>query len=330
MDRGPLEREEAEKIKVVIAKSGHKRKTSRLDDVQSTARLDNRVGDSFPKVCRESANLTESQMSVGMSNEIETASIHVATASEILMEQPLGMDFQSQDALITNEIWQHQNLVAGDGPLDIGAEFQSPFEFIMDYGPSTDHLSLGSDQFSTEDWTLTTVVAQNNEISLSTDGSIIARDTNDSTSSLEGEQSRITEIPGTLSVDRAVLLSYYLDKVVYEQFLFSTDSVSGGRQWLQFLLLSSNPVLEISLILSGAHFSSGTNPNYLGDSNNYQNDLNRAVGVLKRLPSTTATLSLLNKERRLSQTLTACACFVQTIYLEVCGPPLSFSTFFFL
>lgn len=49
----------------------------------------------------------------------------------------------------------------------------------------------------------------------------------------------------------------------------------------------------------------------------YQESMSEAKRVLLSLPTPTATMSLLNEERRDEQAIVACVCLLQAIYVEV-------------
>ncbi|KAK3319771.1 hypothetical protein B0T19DRAFT_271576 [Cercophora scortea] len=133
---------------------------------------------------------------------------------------------------------------------------------------------------------------------------------------------------GMLVPEKALLLSHYIDVVLPAQFPFSgrgtgSGSGSSGTKWLQFMLYSSNHVLEIALIVSSVH--SGTASSHHRDTESPAGDcgstrdkeLTEVAGILRKLPSPTATLALLDEEPRMAQSIAACTCLLQSIHLEV-------------
>lgn len=117
-----------------------------------------------------------------------------------------------------------------------------------------------------------------------------------------------------LTMSDALLLSHYSEEVLPAQFPFSER---GGRQWLQFLIFSSKSMMEISLAASRSYHELDLNSTNRETLNNYEDNLARVMGILKTLPSPTATMALVEEEQKILQSLVACASLLQTIFLEV-------------
>lgn len=119
------------------------------------------------------------------------------------------------------------------------------------------------------------------------------------------------------SVQHALLLSYYVDTVLYVQFPFNKHRGGGSFQWLQFLLFSSELVLKISLVLSQAYHNLGIAVRHRDWPDGFKEHTAQAAEALKLLPSPAATLAIEDKRIRTTQIIVACTTLLQAIYIEV-------------
>ncbi|KAH6659516.1 fungal-specific transcription factor domain-containing protein [Truncatella angustata] len=345
MDRGPLEREKAEAIKAEIARAGGKRRRISVSHkpLSPQPSLKSPSGDSFgPR--RPSTGRFDG---VALQNTPETTPKSLlypqVEDTQSLTDYSFGL-ISPGDELWTDDMinWQDQVLPIR---LDDGKSTVLPPR-ISSHVPSLDQCSI-SGELSLQGLRSPLPVVQNERhlsgnmgqtvnggmstywerIGFQTDSvftttnspGVVHRGLDDLLPGLSGNSSSTSSLDLTISsrkpnLQTAVMLSYYLNKVLLEQFRFSSNTNIIGQLWLQVLIYSSEHLLEITLILSQAHYIWESNPDF---AKTYETDLSKAMRILRTLHSPNTMMRMLDKEQRAMQAVVACACFHQVICLEL-------------
>ncbi|KAI0520852.1 fungal-specific transcription factor domain-containing protein [Xylaria bambusicola] len=323
MDRGPLEKETAERVKMAVALNGPKRTRNRRKATTiSTPPVD----------CSRNTAARDEEVH----QELTRHTYPMAHGSD-------GPSMSFDDLLVTNHMNWQDSRHPGIGDMDMimtNMPSMSPLTFS-----SPIDLELGCFSFSGID-----TVSPKQPLSialtemLQPEGKIITDEGAPNETPLEqpelpqadpvyhnrcfsyGRISPMSSISAGSSsadsrgshIERAMLLSYYMSKVIPKQFLFAWVSNPEDMQWLQFLLLSCTQVLEVSMVLSKAYYLNSF-VSVAGSElpKEYDDQLSEISRILKTFPSPSATISLLDDEQRISQTISACACLIQCIQLEI-------------
>ncbi|KAK3690285.1 fungal-specific transcription factor domain-containing protein [Podospora appendiculata] len=324
MDRGLLEREEAQKIKAAIARSGQRiRRTS-----MGRARP--------PSISSKSASTTSDSMTRQLGELLFSApsTDDSTVTSNSFAIQHNQMLYEAEDEGTEFSL----SFLDAFSPLDLTVLLQS--EANDEAIPLVFHPQAGDDLGSTlrsssmgdaglapfpQSETADDRDTHRETGTYSLDSDLADGIFNDSNRTPVVKQSNNLTAQGMLSPEASLLLLYYVDTVLCSQFPFSGRRKSGistsSLQWLQFLLYSSIPVMEVSLVLSSEHQSANavaTETESDADHNLGASEVRptQARNILRKLPSPAATLSLLDEELKTSQAITACTCLLQTIYLE--------------
>ncbi|KAH8198754.1 hypothetical protein TruAng_007074 [Truncatella angustata] len=297
MDRGPLEREKAEAIKAEIARAGGKRRRISLSHkpLSPQPSLKSPSGDSFgPR--RPSTGRFDG---VALQNTPETTPKSLlypqVEDTQSLTDYSFGL-ISPGDELWTDDMinWQDQVLPIR---LDDGKSTVLPPR-ISSHVPSLDQCST-SGELSLQGLRSPLPVVQNER-----------------------------HLSGNMGQTVNGGMSTYWERIGFQtDSVFTTTNSPGvvhrglddllpglsGQLWLQVLIYSSEHLLEITLILSQAHYIWESNPDF---AKTYETDLSKAMRILRTLHSPNAMMRMLDKEQRAMQAVVACACFHQVICLE--------------
>ncbi|KAL7798032.1 fungal-specific transcription factor domain-containing protein [Trichoderma ceciliae] len=366
MDRGPLEREEANRIKEAIARSRPKKRRSRFDSISSASSY-------RPAVDADSS---------GQSDVASTGAFEATTTQayednqEIFPDLASHMEDLSREGQSENSASHEAFWLDGDLPDVSGEEYAaeasgiplpdvfSPMDLPSDsYDVPGSGFGFGNFASNGDDLS---ALPQFGEVSAMAllgpdDGTHI--DPGVSISTLEqgrsqSEPSTMFEISlkpaarfwsrssgstdswstcssgtsaglghlhhalasGGIPLESALNLSYYIDSVLPAQFPFSyTHNRSGSRQWLQFLLFSSRPIFDISAVLGKLH-RNVAEAAVKGEARSLftcKDEMDQVMGILRKLPSSAATLSRLDEWQKMTESIVACTALLQVIYIEM-------------
>lgn len=329
MDRGPLEREMARKVKMTVARNGHKRSRSRWAMSPLIPSAEKCSQDNTAATKSTSPGLTvHGPLSPQHNDNLPTLLEGVFTtdfATDILSWQdpitPGNTDDIGDFALSPSTISPQ-----GSAALD---NFSLPEDFPVcpELRPSTSSFLSDSQRNTVTEESHRIVTEQPRQRQPIDTYSHIRRS---SSISEDSQASTISFTPSGLSscyysstsssTENAFLLSYYMSRVIYTQFSFSIMSEPRSSQWLQFVLLGSEHALEISMILGRAHYISTKKFSEAEYASRYEDDMSRVVNILKTvIPPLTNTKYLLGEKQGVSSVIEICASLVQNIHLEV-GP----------
>lgn len=337
MDRGPLERETAEKVKMAVARNGHRRSRSRWT-----------MSSLSPSAKRSLKDKTAATKDLphGMT-------VHAPLSSQDSQENS-SLPTPSEEGFTTDlaaDILSWQNPIS-PGTDDIGIFTLSPSTIFSPKDFAVNNFSLPEDFLIRPDVGQpaniepTALFGAEDQGSLATDESHITpierpsrqlvnvgSHTRQSSISEDSQVSSVSFAPsglssyysGASSTENALFLSYYMSKVIYTQFSFGLMSEPEATQWLQFVLFGSKHVLETSMVLSKAHYTCATNLGETEYASRYEDDISKVTGICNMLPSPTNTMCLFDEERRIAQVIATCTSLVQNIHLEV-GPSAIFNS----
>lgn len=351
MDRGPLEREKAETVKAEIAHAGNKRRRISLSNKSSSTQPSLKSPNNDSCGPRQASGYHFEEVTLRNNHQIMPKPLLNPPLEDVQnhTDEYFGLISPYDDLWCDDMMtWQDQFLPARhDGnkstipPLEILSnkppldQRSSSSEFYLDGLQSPKPVSqsdkrrsgnLGQAIDGGEFTQLEAIELQTDSVFSAPNGLGLAHlglddllssrfDDSPNTSSLETTASH-----QKVNLETAILLAHYLSRVLPEQFRFSSNRNASGRQWLQVLIFSSRQLLEISLLLSRAHYACEMSPDY---SKNYGADMGRAMRILRTLPSSDAVMCILDEERKAMQAVLACACFHQVLYLEVCDPGMN-------
>ncbi|KAI1453922.1 fungal-specific transcription factor domain-containing protein [Annulohypoxylon moriforme] len=358
MDRGPRERETADKVKSAIAQSATRKRRFRPDSICSATSVHAETErDSCGSSQPSPTYLLNSQPASSSQNQPEQlkrqsfSNPAISSSSEPCNSPGFQSEHTSSynDFTTPSKSWRNEGPSSLDGadlslsPLELfspttlsldcemslnfldheptSLESTNPFNFDTlnkqrdDESSNTLVASIGSNQISTTKPSQIHPAPRRESIPWSIASINTATDNTTPSSCYSGAFPLSDTGTWEVSAENALLVSYYTNKVVPMQFPFSQDHL----QWLQFMLLQARPVMEISIILSRVLYLSEETGSEHSESANgdYEHHMGRAIAALKTLPSSTATMSLLDEDRRTSQAIAACTALVQIIHLEV-------------
>ncbi|KAI1310105.1 fungal-specific transcription factor domain-containing protein [Xylaria venustula] len=322
MDRGPLEKETAERVKIAVAQNGQKGARSRYKaaSISSLSRdrtQDETVRDNEPQkdISIHTTPLPQgSDQSLTPIENLFTADnvdwqgislqgvgdMTGSNISSLPLFSPTGYELDCFPLPAVNSVGSEETGCVASTPVprpddNISPRAVAPNETNLEQP----EFSEGSSEYHNRGFS----ISRENQIS-----SIFST----STGSQSAEDRESHE-------ENAILLSYYMSKVMPKQFFFTWVSRPEDMQWLQYLLLSSKQVLNVSMILSKAHHidAIGSVEAETELSGVYNHDMSEIARILKTLPSPSATVSLFDDERRISQTVWACTSLIQGIQLEI-------------
>ncbi|KAE8369716.1 fungal-specific transcription factor domain-containing protein [Aspergillus caelatus] len=347
MDRGPLEKEEAKKVKQAIAQNGQKRRRRRSSHSLSLSQSENSMTDGTannpsPAVENLPEAFDRKSPTQGLSENsgrIEDLGSTLPSVNELASDMPTwssqipsisssAADFAFPSPLfspITLPDAQHEASET-HALLD---NFTFPSDILAGLGSSKDHqlpvVDYEGSDVQRPNYGLGLLACKESDsgsymrVSASRSGlwpdSALNSYPHLSDERRNGPRQRIltTNEPTTESI---ALLSNYLTEISSIQFPF-TQFTRNGREWLHYLLLRSQTVSDISLLLCKAYHDRGQVAENLYHRSNYDEVTSQVSVALKSLPSSTATLSLLDEEQKASQALFACAALLQAIYIDI-------------
>ncbi|KXH46450.1 hypothetical protein CNYM01_08480 [Colletotrichum nymphaeae SA-01] len=307
MDRGPLEREKAESIKLEILRSGTRRKRHRALSTTSHKRPS-----------------TSSEVLI----DGETLA---ASRSEPITETPQQSD-QTPAIILDCHFIPDDNLLSGllTGSNNLGNDLDDiSFDHnAIDEASVASSIAFSGNGSDSEKGLMFSVFPHwntgcNNSVrSLTGAHAVDACDqeshigfsmeasrqffSNNSVARAATPTSRELDKPDLMdkstSFEDAVLLSRYLRRTIRTQFPFSSEGEPDFRRWIGCLLHVSEHVAQITLILSRT-LSSGIPDQELNHGSTRH--LSQAMSVAKTLPSPTSTLSLLDIEVKRTNVLIA-------------------------
>lgn len=326
MDRGPRERQEAEKVKAVIARNRYKmRQHSSRGSYDSASEHDR----------------TQKAPSVGVSNDNEPKT--PGRTSTALTELPAMTSFSamSNDGLLADMLtWSDETLSLTHEmgisfpqlpsmtyPFSDLSELQNANEFQWDRGRLAGEELLGSSPRPVD---MEMMPLGHNGHQAESPGVLPNIRSHASTEHMRGlgistplvsnpplyttSSSNPGSYTGLLPIDHAMYLSYYLGTVVDVQFSFDGSRKTGNHEWLYFTLLCSDHVLQISLALSKAYFRLATNQNQVANKDEYRNHV---WETRKNLPVPMPATSGPGRQQQRSLAIVACTSLLQAVYLEV-------------
>ncbi|KAL0931141.1 C6 transcription factor [Colletotrichum truncatum] len=325
MDRGPLEKEKAQSIKLEIARNGIKRKRPRLFSTTSatSAEASSGTGAGADNSNRDAAQLeTALCLSKYLPNGLQTVmndefdddfslssmAMHHQTTTDTMIERMsvVGREISPSEVLSPDGSEMDRYSLPVDPLLHLGHGWDSS-DSAFDYEAC---MQMGSFLPMETPASLPEVLHRVGQSGSSDAPSCYSGRSSGTNNS--GSSTTSGEIP----LRDAISLSSYLDETLSAQFPFRRSSDVSCRQWLEFLLFSSKHVLGVTLLLSRAPDSASENPDSAQEKWN-ENQVLRAMAVLRSLPSATSSLSMLDEELKASHIITTCACVLQTIFLEV-------------
>lgn len=322
MDRGPLEKEKAQSIKLEIARSGFKRKRPRL---YSTALATGIEGGSDAASDNCDRPVTQPGTALCLSKSLPK---RTPTTLDDVFDDEFSLSSTPMQQTANNTMAQQMSIVVGE---------MSTSEILSTDESELDHCSLPVDpllrvayEWDSSESTLdyeaymeigTFLPMQTSESLPQTLHRLRDSVPSDTPSCYFGtssgtDDSSSISAPGDILLSDAIYLSKYLEETLSAQFPFRQVSHMGCRQWLEILLFSSKHVLKATILLSGAANSVSENPD-LGQEKNIGNHMFQAMNILRSLPSATSSLSLLDEKLKASHILSACTCVMQTVFLEV-------------
>ncbi|KAK6860978.1 fungal-specific transcription factor domain-containing protein [Apiospora arundinis] len=337
MDRGPLEKETAEKVKMAVAQSPHRRSRSRWKSAFGAQS----PSPSFPK------DQASTNAAVRTTSSPTTLAIGIATP-------PLGQGSQRLSSLpfsdpSPSDCWSWRNLIppsSDDMPMSnipsLSSAHSATTEFDLDLSSFLNSNIIGPEQTLVEAAS-TSLFNTHHILGPTTSGasngtfaeepklphSSTGQDNGHRVGSEGRRMSSISSVstrfssphpPGSVT-ERAMLVSYYLSEIAPKHFYFSSGG--GGfqaMQWVQFLVLASQPVLEVVMRLSRVYNVSLTSSSE-GIVRVSEDDMAELDNLVRAFPSPTASnMPPLDDEQTLRPAIAACTSLVQCIQLEVfCG-----------
>ncbi|KAG8409596.1 hypothetical protein J3459_017422 [Metarhizium acridum] len=329
MDRGVLERNAALKIKKQIAARSHRRTKSSSyssESAPSSASSESRLSNDL----RQTADGTRQQ-------NMDLGDI------SLVAHQRVDGAWCTADNMATSGL----DTIGIDTTVSLGSVVEgSPVDFAMwcgEYGPKQDGIISPAVSLQLDSWQTpspqndsgdtsskntvlesidaartaprhgksvespaTYPTSHNSAMNCSTGGS----------SMMESDSDWFYRVPpsqGMLTIEDALLLSYYTEEVLPAQF---TDHGGEKYRWMRFLLLTSAPVLQTTLTLAKACRRHATRDDNAANIE-CADLLRNAADAILDIPSVLATLSISNQERQEEQIVVACTCLAQTIHLEI-------------
>ncbi|KAK7997811.1 hypothetical protein PG989_005851 [Apiospora arundinis] len=334
---GPLEKETAEKVKMAVAQSPHRRSRSRWKSAFGAQS----PSPSFPK------DQASTNAAVRTTSSPTTLAIGIATP-------PLGQGSQRLSSLpfsdpSPSDCWSWRNLIppsSDDMPMSnipsLSSAHSATTEFDLDLSSFLNSNIIGPEQTLVEAAS-TSLFNTHHILGPTTSGasngtfaeepklphSSTGQDNGHRVGSEGRRMSSISSVstrfssphpPGSVT-ERAMLVSYYLSEIAPKHFYFSSGG--GGfqaMQWVQFLVLASQPVLEVVMRLSRVYNVSLTSSSE-GIVRVSEDDMAELDNLVRAFPSPTASnMPPLDDEQTLRPAIAACTSLVQCIQLEVfCG-----------
>lgn len=322
MDRGPLEKEKAQSIKLEIARSGLKRKRPRLC---STALAIGIEGSSDAASDNCDRPVTQPGTALCLSKSLPE---RTPTTLDDVFDDAFSLSSTPMQQTANNTMAQQMSIVIGE---------MSTSEILSTNESELDHCSLPIDpmlrvayEWESSESTLdyeaymeigTLLPLQTSESLPQTLHRFSDSVPSDTPSCYFGtssgtDDSSSSAAPGDILLRDAISLSNYLEETLSAQFPFRQVPNIGCRQWLEILLFSSKHVLQATMLLSGAASSVSENPD-LEQEKNIGNHMSQAMNILRSLPSATSSLSLLDEKLKAFHIISACTCVMQTVFLEV-------------
>ncbi|KAI0886931.1 fungal-specific transcription factor domain-containing protein [Annulohypoxylon maeteangense] len=359
MDRGPRERETADKVKSAIAQNAMRKRRFRPDSDFSVASTTTHADTERDSCGSSQSSPTYLLAPQSATSPTQPEQLKQQTFSNPAISAPSEPGFQPNNILSYHDFtalskpWQNQGSSSLDG-VDLALsplELFSPSAMSLDCNSVECEMSLNfldhepNGQESTHTFNLESrntqqdvensnalvacIGANQIEASKPPQGNLMSRRVSvpwsiTSTTTATDNTTPSSCCSGALpqsdtgicefSAENSLLISYYTNEVIPIQFPFGLDNVL----WLQFILFRARPVMEISIILSRAVYLSKESSGHLEPTEGgYEQHIGQAMASLKTLPSPTATMSLLDEDRRTSQVIAACTALVQTIHLEI-------------
>ncbi|KAE8152269.1 fungal-specific transcription factor domain-containing protein [Aspergillus avenaceus] len=341
MDRGPLERQEADKIKREIARNGPGRRRrrstasksfSRRPDKPTVAVTQSEEPTKSVQALSEASNprgpvsATSEGDNKGEPVDLTLPAFEEWTHDMVAWAQPTPPNTCSNDDFVLSPSpFLSNGLIDtyhADRADDITHDLSSSQEVIeTDFAQTSDQETLGQYDFETADRGLEDLGGERHlndflqSLSALKPGSRAEPCLPFSNIAGSAKHQFVLSADG-MSMNDAALLSNYFAKVANMQFPFS-HFAAATPQWLYFVLMGSSVVLKITFVLIKAHNALERYPEEPQAYDKYEADVSEITKALATLPSPIATMSLLNKEQKASQVTTACAALLQTVYLDV-------------
>lgn len=326
MDRGPRERQEAEKVKAAIARNRYKRRrrfsrssygsASENDRIQ-TALSDEVLNDNEPQTPGQTSNAP---------SELPSMMSFSATSNDGLLADMLTWSDETRP--VTHGIGvSFPQLPSMTSPFTDLSEFQHTNEFQWDHNHFSGGELLDSSPRSID---MEVTLLGHNELQTETPGALANTMGFASTDQMRGLGISTPLVPnppsdtisssnpgiytGLLSTDRAMYLSYYLGTVAHAQFSLDGSHKTGNHEWLYFILFCSGHVMQISLVLSKAYCCFAKNSGQVANSDEYRNHV---LEMRKSLPVPIPATSGSDRQQERSLAIVACTSLLQAMYLEV-------------
>jgi hypothetical protein len=317
MDRGVLEREEAQRLKRIIAQRARFRRNS---GALSGYLMRKETSTLHTSASRSPAHFPSTPvMEFETTQDVEQLvddNSHRLRSQNTPRNDSLSASECSDTSPPTSSTLLHDELLIDDA-LEIG-QMTAPSEFLL----HDDALTLFFDNkdvaSSPSDCMLTDDSATHFNVCLFKTDFVKEKDSNGRHQSILDCSELVTlsrsSLDGILPMEDAMILSDYTGRALSVQFRLREHHKSDDLQWLRFLLLTSTPVLQITLAL-GRLLARGETP--IAHGNNSDKSIDPFIDIVKSLPSSTGTLSLLDKELAAEQAIGACTCLLQALYSEV-------------
>lgn len=317
MDRGVLEREEAQRLKRIIAQRARFRRNS---GASSGCLLRREASALYAPASRSPVHFPSlPAMDFESTRDVEQF-VDIKSPKWSSQNTPRNDSLSASECSDTtpptcSTLLHDEPLI--DDELEIG-QMTASSEFLLHDDAMTLFFNNKDGASSPSNCMLTDDSATLFNVCLFKTDFINEKDSNDRHQSNLGSSELKTlsrsSLGGILPMEDAMVLSDYTGRALLVQFRLREHHQSDDLQWLRFLLLTSTPVLQITLAL-GRLLARGETP--LADENNSDKSTDPFMDIVKSLPSSIGTLSLLDKERAAEQTIIACTCLLQALYSEV-------------
>ena len=343
MDRGPLERNESSKIKATIARGEIKKRRGRSSSSFSSPQVENNESNFAwnSSTATDPATMpTPSITPEGPHSRPYNATAHPISGAQTGMLIPDGdtpIMSSNLGYFLPSPTADFAFTLNNEGDQQTGFDDPFPLEGFTTrhFGVLEMNSEVASSTIPASTKRATSVIREwpsepqshqsidslsDTETDKYTDLSLVSlSSTSTNRAQNDGEGCHRTKSVETLCAQDAILLSYYIENVLRNQFTFRTNVAGESIMWMEVLLLCSDPVRNACLILGRAQYNfDHSDGSQL--SNDYHRDLQRMTKVLESLLSPTTTMCLFDRDERASHTIAACASLVQTIFLEVSSP----------